>query len=87
MSKKMSLKQWLAINGVSSPISDYTIDKTKIPRGLTQRQRKRLEKDTLIAIEEYHTKRNNAIKEYEQLVQDGKIIKPSRIERNSRKSK
>ena len=52
MSKKMSLKQWLAINGVSSPISDYTIDKTKIPRGLTQRQRKRLEKDTLIAIEE-----------------------------------
>lgn len=80
MSKKMSLKQWLAINGVSSPISDYTIDKTKIPRGLTQRQRKRLEKDTLIAIEEYHTKRNNAIKEYEQLVQDGKIIKPSRIE-------
>ena len=80
MSKKMSLKQWLAINGVSSPISDYTIDKTKIPRGLTHRQRKRLEKDTLIAIEEYHTKRNNAIKEYEQLVQDGKIIKPSRIE-------
>lgn len=41
MSKKMSLEQWLAINGVSSPISDYTIDKTKIPRGLTQRERKR----------------------------------------------
>lgn len=42
MSKKMSLEQWLAINGVSSPISDYTIDKTKIPRGLTQREKKDL---------------------------------------------
>ena len=80
MSKKMSLEQWLAINGVSSPISDYTIDKTKIPRGLTQRERKRFDTNASIAIEDYHTKRNNAIKEYEQLVQDGKIIKPSRIE-------
>lgn len=80
MSKKMSLEQWLAINGVSSPISDYTIDKTKIPRGLTQRERKRFDTNASIAIEDYHTKRNNAIKEYEQLVQEGKIIKPSRIE-------
>ena len=34
----VSLAQFLAARGLSSPISDYTLDTTRLPHGETQRQ-------------------------------------------------
>lgn len=78
--KVVSLEQYLAERGLSSPISDYTLDKTRLPHGETERQRKkRLQEGERVA-REYHDRRNAAIREYERLVKRGEIRKPTRIE-------
>ena len=45
--QRLSLDEYLAFNGVSFPISDYTLDKCRFPHGLSERQRKALGRDVL----------------------------------------
>lgn len=77
----VSLENFLAEKELSFPVSDYMIDKTKIPHGLTHRQWGGFEKDAYSSINDYHEKRKAAIKEYDQLVKEGKIRPQTSIER------
>ena len=79
--EKMSLEDFLGKRGLLFPVSDYMIDKQKLPHGMTSRGRQRFEKDAGNAIENYHEKRNAAIEEYNNLVRQGKIISKTAIER------
>ena len=82
----MSLDQFLASHGVAAPISDFMIDKLKIPHGLTARQEQQFHKEAEAARNAYHNKRDAAIEEYERLVAEGKIRKPTIIEEALRKA-
>ena len=78
--QRLTLDEYLAFNGVSSPISDYTLDKCRFPHGLSERQKKALGRDVLKHAAEYQEKRNAAIKEYERLVSIGEIEPKDRIQ-------
>lgn len=78
--QRLTLEEYLAFNGVSSPISDYTLDKCRFPHGLSERQKKALGRDVLKHAAEYQEKRNAAIKEYERLVSIGEIKPKDRIQ-------
>lgn len=79
--QKLTLNEYLGLQGLASPYSDYMIDKVKIPRGLTQRQQNKHDKQALEANEEYHARRDAAIKEYNEKVASGEIIPPINVER------
>ena len=79
-SSKMSLEQFLAKRGVSSPVSDYTLDTTRLPHGETERQRRRRISEAQEVARNYQERRRAAIDEYERLVREGKIKKPSKID-------
>ena len=55
--QRLTLDEYLAFNGVSSPISDYTLDKCRFPHGLSERQKKALGRDVLKHAAEYQEKR------------------------------
>lgn len=76
----ISLEKFLSQKGLALPVSDYMIDKSKIPHGLTNRQWSLFEKDAYTNINEYHEKRKEAIIEYNQLVKEGKIRPLTAIE-------
>lgn len=75
-----TLDEYLGKRGLSSPVSDFMMDKMRIPHGLTQRQRKQLEKEADKARVEYSEKREAAIREYREKVKYGSIKEKSRTE-------
>lgn len=80
MAEKMTLDEFLGKKELSFPVSDYLLDKMKFPHGLTERQRKKFEKDAAAHEEEYAKKRREAMEEYHRLVAAGEILPKSRIE-------
>ena len=78
---KMDLDEYLGMKGLSSPISDYSLDKTRIPKGETLRQKQQRIKDTERAIEDYSQRRNDAIEEYNTKVAEGEFIPKTQFER------
>ena len=78
---KQTLEEYLGERGLSSPVSDYMLDKLKNPNGLTQRQLKKLQTDAAAAANEYATAREQVISEYNQQVATGKIVGKTRIEK------
>ncbi len=78
--ERISLNGYLSRLGLSSPISDYMDDKLRNPRGLTNNQRKQLERDAANAAEAYQQKRSEAIRDYAKLVSEGAIIPTSNID-------
>lgn len=78
--KTMTESQYLASKGLSD-ISDYMLDKTKIPHGETARQTERRYKETDKALNEHYSKVAEARKEYQDKVKSGEIREPSMIER------
>lgn len=78
--KKTTLDEYLGARGLSSPISDYMDDKIRNPHGMTERQKKKFQKDAVAAADEYQKKRSAAIKEYQAGVKSGKIVEKSRID-------
>ena len=76
----MSLSEYLGLYGVSDVLSDYTTDKTRLPHGETERQRKQRLNSGIQAIEDYKERREAAKKEYEQKVAAGEIRPPTKIE-------
>lgn len=75
-----TLDEYLGKRGLASPVSDFMTDKMRIPHGLTQRQRKQLEKEADRARIEYSEKREAAIREYKEKVKSGEIKEKSRID-------
>ena len=78
--ERISLDEYLGRLGLSSPISDYMDDKLRNPHGLSKNQREQLEKEAARAASEYQSRRSAAIEEYAQLVSNGSIIPPTRID-------
>lgn len=78
---KMDLDEYLGSKGLSSPMSNYALDKIKIPHGETYRQQQKRIKDTENAIEEYSQRRNSAIEEYNSKVEAGEIVPRTTMER------
>ena len=79
--EKISLEDYLGRLGLSSPISDYMDDKLRVPHGLTESQRKQLEKEAAAAAGDYQKQRSAAIAEYNRLVSEGKIIPTTQIDK------
>lgn len=69
------------VNSKASIMSDYMTDKTRIPHGETLRQKKKREREAEAAILENTKKREEARREYRELVKKGKIKTPSNIMR------
>lgn len=80
MPEKTTLDEYLGKRGLDSIVCDYMLDKLVIPHGLTMRQSKKLERDSMNAQIEYEKKRNAAIDEYNQKVASGEIIPKTRNE-------
>lgn len=78
--EKMTLEEYLSLHGYSSPVDFYMIDKIKLPHGETQRQKEKREKEIHTRSAAYHAERNRLIDEFNQKVENGEIIIPSRIE-------
>lgn len=78
--KSMTESQYLASKGISN-ISDFMLDKTRIPHGETARQTAKRLKDTDKALNEHYSKVAEARKEYKDKVNSGEIREPSTIER------
>lgn len=70
---KITLDDWLAINGCSSIISDWSLDKCKFPHGLLKSEENRLLKEGEKNSEKYYGKRKDLKKLFCQLVEVGKI--------------
>lgn len=79
--KVLSLEQYLGELGLSSPMSDYMIDKTRQPHLRTQSQKNKFEKDAKEAMLNYAQQREQAIVDYKKLVDEGRITPPSNIDR------
>ena len=58
-SKVQSLDEYLGERGVSFPVSDFMLDKTRIPHGLTSRAKKRMHRDADIARNDYSKRRED----------------------------
>lgn len=84
--QKISLEQYLHSKGVGFAISGYMLDKSKIPRGLTQRQEQKFRKEAEEAELEYQIKRQMAINEYKNKVKAGEITEPTKFEEAIRKA-
>lgn len=79
-SKVQSLDEYLGERGLSFPVSDFMLDKTRIPHGLTSRAKKRMHREADIARNDYSKRRIAAINEYNAKVKNGEIRKPNIIE-------
>lgn len=81
MIKTQSLDEYLGERGLSSPISDYMVDKMRIPHGMTSRQNKQFLKDAEKVRNDYSNKRNAAIKEYNSKIAAGTIKAPGKYDK------
>lgn len=79
--RKISLEQYLGELGLSQPLSDYMLDKQKLPNLRTEKARKKFEQDAAVSAKEYSQRRESARAEYFNLVENGKIIPLSDIDR------
>lgn len=71
---KTTLNEYLGKLGLQFIISDYTIDKMRIPHGLTQGKKEELLKNTVKNAAGYSEKRAKAIKEYYQKIESGELV-------------
>lgn len=76
----MSEQEYLDRKGVGSAVSDYTLDKVRMPHPETARQKSAREAATLAAAREHAAKRAAARDEYRALVESGKVRPPSNVE-------
>ena len=81
MSEKTTLDEYLGKKRLSFPVSDYMLDKLRLPHGQSIGQEKQMIKEANKAADEYHARRSAAITEYKQKVASGEIIEKSQIER------
>ena len=78
----MTEREYLGLKGVRDISSGYTLDKLTNNRLVTsQRGRKKFQKEIIKAEDEYQTKREQARREYRELVKQGKLRDKTRTER------
>lgn len=78
----MTEREYLGLKGVSYISSGYTLDKLTNNRLVTsQRGRKKFQKEIIKAEDEYQAKREQARREYRELVKQGKLRDKTRTER------
>ena len=77
---KTTLDRYLGERGLSSPVSDFLLDKLRLPHGQTIRQQKRMERDHHSTEKAYTAKRQAAIAEYMYKVTSGEIQEMSKLE-------
>lgn len=78
----MTEREYLGLKGVGDISSGYTLDKLTNNRLVTsQRGRKKFQKEIIKAEDEYQTKREQARREYRELVKQGKLRDKTRTER------
>ena len=79
----LSRNEFLGLQGLSFPISDYLEDKMRGNRNFSSgKQREKFTKEARINIDSYHDRRNEAIQEYDHLVASGKIKPPTPIQKS-----
>lgn len=78
--KIMSEKDYLGSKGVGAPMSDYNLDKVRIPHGETRRQMEKRIADGVKAMAEHEAKRKAATAEYNELLRKGAVRAPTRVE-------
>lgn len=79
--KVLTMDQYLGKLGLGSPISDYMIDKMKVPHGFTASKKKQMENEAQKEIQSYQKKRSSAIADYNKQIASGKIVPPSKIQK------
>jgi len=77
----MSEQEYLDSLGLGSPVTDFMLDKMRLPHGETFRQRVARENAAQTARREYELKREAARAEYQAMVDQGLIREPNSIER------
>lgn len=78
----MTEKEYLGLKGVGDISSGYTIDKLRNNRLISsQKGRKKFKKEIIKAENEYQNKREQARKEYKELVRQGKLRDKTRKEK------
>lgn len=77
---KMDLNEYLAKKGLSFISSDYMLDKMKLPKGETMRQRQQRLKEAERVENDYQNRRSEAIKEYYEKVKSGELIPKTKEE-------
>ncbi len=77
----LTLNEYLAQQGLASPVDDFMIDKLKLPHGQSKYDERTMHENSRKSSQEYHEKRNAAIQEYQEKVAAGEIIEPTNIER------
>lgn len=75
-----SLDEFLGRRGLGSPVSDFNLDKGRLPRSETLRQRESRQRAAQQAQAEHEAKRIAATAEYNRLVTSGQLRAPTRIE-------
>lgn len=75
-----SLDEFLGRRGLRSSISDFNLDKGRLPHGETLRQQKSRQRAAEQAQADHEAKRAAATAEYNKLVAAGKLRAPTRVE-------
>lgn len=78
---RTTLDEFLAKRGLGSPVSDFMLDKQRLPHGQTARQQKAMLKEQQKNADAYASKRAQAKAEYNELLASGKIAEKSNTER------
>ena len=81
MTKIISEDEYLALHGVGMPISDYMLDKQKIPHGETESQKKNRLKEADRVAAEYADKRQRVKAEYRKKIESGELRQPTEFEK------
>lgn len=79
--QKLTLDEYLAQRGLRSPVDDFMIDKLKLPHGQSKYDERKMHENAQKSRQEYHAKREAAIKEYYSKIDSGEIVQPTQVER------
>lgn len=76
----MTEEEYLASKGLGSPMSDYMLDKMRIPHGETSRQMAKRKQEAERAMEEHAAQKETARKEYREKIANGELREPTKEE-------
>lgn len=76
----MTEAEYLASKGLGSPMTDYMLDKMRIPHGETARQRAKRNQKAEKAMEEHAAQKEAARKEYREKIANGELREPTKDE-------
>jgi len=78
---KTTLDEYLGLQGLHFPVTDFMIDKCRLPHGQSLRQEKQMAKEVLKINREHSKKREVAIAEYKEKIASGEFIEKTIVER------